>query len=110
MFGAMPKTRLMFEGQITKEYLGFSTHLAFLAPLWQEALDAGPGRGGTVADAVRGGGMAGVANIGSDRKRTGGHLDQAKRYALAPLAGASGPPGPDNQPDWEIRKTSGRER
>src|SRR3546814_17806074 len=35
MFGAMPKTRLMFEGQITTEYLGFSTHLAFLAPLWK---------------------------------------------------------------------------
>src|SRR5205085_12413474 len=26
LFGAMPKTRLMFEGQITKEYLGFHPH------------------------------------------------------------------------------------
>src|SRR3546814_14113199 len=38
IFGAMPKTRLMFEGQITKEYLGFSTHLAFLAPFWKEEI------------------------------------------------------------------------
>ncbi len=30
LFGAMPKTPLMMEFQITKEYLGFSTHLAYL--------------------------------------------------------------------------------
>src|SRR3546814_1568868 len=86
IFGAMPKTRLMFEGQITKEYLGFSTHLAFLAPLWKEALDADTGRGGTVAGMVRRGGMAGVANVGSDRNWTGGHFDQANWYAFGRLA------------------------
>ena len=86
IFGAMPQTRLMFEGQITKEYLGFATHLAFLAPLWKEALGADTGRGGTVADMVRGGGMAGVANIGSDRNWTGGHFDQANWYAFGRLA------------------------
>ena len=30
LFGAMPKTPLMMEFQITKEYLGFATHLAYL--------------------------------------------------------------------------------
>ena len=41
LFGAMPKTPLMMEFQITKEYLGFATHLAYLAPLYEEALDCG---------------------------------------------------------------------
>ena len=48
LFGAMPKTPLMMEFQITQEYLGLATHLAFLAPLWEEVLRsdtfaAGPG-------------------------------------------------------------------
>jgi alpha-glucuronidase len=30
LFGAMPKTPLMMEFQITQEYLGFATHLAYL--------------------------------------------------------------------------------
>ena len=38
LFGAMPKTRLMLEVQITKEYLGFATHLVYLGPLYEEAL------------------------------------------------------------------------
>src|SRR3546814_7144351 len=90
----------MFEGQITKEYLGFSTHLAFLAPLWKEALDAGTGRGGTVADAVRGGGMAGVANIGSDRNWTGGHFDQANWYAFGRLAWNPGLTSAESAREW----------
>ena len=52
LFGAMPKTPLMMEFQITKEYLGFATHLAYLAPMWEEALDADTqvkGAGSTVA-------------------------------------------------------------
>ena len=40
LFGAMPNTPLMVELQITKEYLGQDTHLAFLAPTWKEVLDA----------------------------------------------------------------------
>ena len=48
MFGAMPKTPLMAELQITQEYLGQSNHLVYLAPMWKEFLDAdtyakGPG-------------------------------------------------------------------
>ena len=30
----------MPEFQITQEYLGFSNHLVFLAPMWREVLDA----------------------------------------------------------------------
>jgi hypothetical protein len=38
LFGAMPKTPLMMEFQITKEYLGFATHLVYLGPLFEETL------------------------------------------------------------------------
>ena len=86
MFGAMPKTRLMLEAQITKEYLGFSTHLAYLAPMWKEVLTADTGRGGTVAQVIAPTGMAGVANIGSDRNWSGSHMDQANWYAFGRLA------------------------
>lgn len=86
LFGAMPRTRLMLEAQLTKEYFGFATHLAYLAPMWAEALDTDTGRGGTVAQTIRGGGMAGVANTGSDRTWSGSHFDQANWYAFGRLA------------------------
>ncbi|HEV8511830.1 MAG TPA: alpha-glucuronidase family glycosyl hydrolase, partial [Cyclobacteriaceae bacterium] len=39
LFGAMQKTPVMMEFQITQEYLGFATHLAFLPSLFKETLD-----------------------------------------------------------------------
>jgi alpha-glucuronidase len=87
LFGAMPKTPLMMEFQITKEYLGFATHLAYLAPLFEEALDADTltaGKGSTVAKIVAG--TAGVANVGADRNWSGSHFDQANWYAFGRLA------------------------
>ncbi|WP_422055656.1 alpha-glucuronidase [Sphingomonas sp.] len=84
LFGAMPKTRLSLELQITKEYLGFASHLAFLAPLFEEVLDADTGRSGSVARTVSM--IAGVANTGSDRNWTGSHFDQANWYAFGRLA------------------------
>jgi alpha-glucuronidase len=96
LFGAMPKTPLMMEFQITKEYLGFSTHLAYLAPLFEETLDADTyvkGKGSTVAKVIDGTlhgykrtAMAGVANIGTDRNWSGSHFDQANWYAFGRLA------------------------
>ena len=96
LFGAMPRTPLMMEFQITKEYLGFSTHLAYLGTMWQEALGADTwanGKGSTVAKVIDGSlhayphtGIAGVANIGSDRNWSGSHFDQANWYAFGRLA------------------------
>jgi alpha-glucuronidase len=96
LFGAMPKTPLMMEFQITKEYLGFATHLTYLAPLFEEALDADTmvkGKGSTVARVIDGElhgskqtGMAGVANIGADRNWSGSHFDQANWFAFGRLA------------------------
>lgn len=95
LFGAMPRTPLMIEFQITKEYLGFATHLAYLGPLFAETLDAKTGwkPGETVADVVDGSaehhaltGMAGVANIGRDRDWSGSTFNQANWYAFGRLA------------------------
>jgi alpha-glucuronidase len=96
LFGAMPGTPLMMEFQITKEYLGFATHLAYLAPLFEETLRAdirGEDHGATVASVVDGSldghaqtGMAGVSNIGTDRNWSGSHFDQANWYAFGRLA------------------------
>ncbi len=96
MFGGMPETPLMMEFQVTKEYLGFSTHLVYLGALWEEVLDAdtwADGQGSTVAKVVDGRlhgheltGMAGVANIGRDRDWSGSDFDQANWYAFGRLA------------------------
>lgn len=96
LFGAMPATPLMMEFQITKEYLGFATHLVYLGPLYEEALESDTfahGPGSTVADILAGGaddrapsGMAGVANIGADRNWSGSHFDQANWYAFGRFA------------------------
>lgn len=48
----MRHTPVMPEFQITQEYLGFSNHLAYLAPLYEECLDSDTyvdGPGSTVA-------------------------------------------------------------
>ena len=96
LFGAMPKTPLMVELQITKEYLGQDTHLVFLAPLFEEVLRAdtwAKGKGSTVAKVIDGSlhgyrrsGIAGVSNIGSDRNWTGSQFNQANWYAFGRLA------------------------
>lgn len=96
LFGAMEDTPLALELQITKEYLGFSTHLAYLGTLWEEVLSAdtyADGPGSTVAKVVDGEltgepltAFAGVSNIGSDRNWTGSHFDQANWYAFGRLA------------------------
>jgi len=96
LFGAMPKTPLMMEFQVTKEYLGFATHLVYLGGLYEEVLRSDThrrGPGATVAKVVGGSqsgqaltGMAGVANIGADRNWSGSHFDQANWYAFGRLA------------------------
>jgi alpha-glucuronidase len=96
LFGAMAKTQLMPEFQITQEYLGFSNHLVFLATMWREVLDAdtyAKGAGSTVTKVVDGSlygqrltGIAGVANTGSDRNWTGHQFLQANWYAFGRLA------------------------
>lgn len=95
LFGAMPKTRLTAELQITQEYLGQSTHLVYLAPLWKEVLDSDTHcdvSNSSVAEVIERfphparGGMTGDANVGSDRNWCGHHFAQANWYAYGRLA------------------------
>jgi alpha-glucuronidase len=96
LFGAMPKTPLVMEFQITQEYTGQGTHLFYEAPMFKEVLDADTyqqGKGSTVASVVDGGlhqyavtGIAGVANIGNERNWTHHPFGQANWYAFGRLA------------------------
>jgi alpha-glucuronidase len=96
IFGAMPRTPVMMEFQITQEYLGFSSHLVFLPKLFEEVLRSDTyarGRGSTVASVIDGSlyghqisGMAGVSNIGNDLNWTGHPFAQANWYGFGRLA------------------------
>lgn len=113
LFGAMPKTPLMLEVQITKEYLGFATHLAYLGAMWEEVLQSDtfrPARGSSVArileTPVKPGaptGMAGVANIGTDINWSGSQFDQANWYAFGRLAWNPQARAADIAADWARR-------
>jgi alpha-glucuronidase len=105
LFGAMPRTPLVLEVQITKEYLGFATHLAYLGTMYQEVLRADTyarGPGSTVAKVISG--MAGVANVGTDRNWSGSHFDQANWYAFGRLAWNPASSAEDIARDW-VRMT-----
>jgi alpha-glucuronidase len=96
LFGALPHTGMFLEVQITKEYLGLATSLAYLAPLYEEVLHTdtyAKGPGSTVARVIDGSlfgnrltGMAGVANVGTDRNWSGSEFNQANWYAFGRLA------------------------
>lgn len=96
LFGALRKTSEMVEFQITQEYLGFSNHLVFLAPLFKETLDNdtySDGQGSTIAKITDGtlrpakiSAISAVANIGEDTNWTGHHFAQANWYAFGRLA------------------------
>ena len=96
LFGAMPQTPLMLEFQITQEYLGYATNLAYLGPLFEECLDADTytkGKGTTVANLLEDynrshgiSGIAGVANIGTDINWCGHLFGQSNWYAFGRMA------------------------
>jgi alpha-glucuronidase len=96
MFGAMPRTPLALEVQITQEYIGESTHLVYLGPQWKNLLDVATGAPGinpTLARIVAGqvdghsdSAIAGVANVGSDPNWCGHEFAAANWYAFGRLA------------------------
>lgn len=96
LFGAMPKTPLMPELQITQEYLGSSVHLVYLAPLFEECLKSDTyarGKGSLVAGIIDGSvekheltAIAGVSNIGNVRNWTGHPFAQSNWYAFGRMA------------------------
>ena len=96
LFGAMKKTQVMPEVEITQEYLGQNIHLVFLATMWEEFLKSDTyqaGTGSTVARVTDGSifprkytAIAGVANVGSDTNWCGHPFAQANWYAFGRLA------------------------
>ena len=96
LFGALKKTSEMVEFQITQEYLGFSNHLVYLAPLFKETLESdtySDGQGSTIAKITDGTlrpakitAISAVANIGEDTNWTGHHFAQANWYGFGRLA------------------------
>ncbi|WP_339899009.1 alpha-glucuronidase family glycosyl hydrolase [uncultured Gilvimarinus sp.] len=96
LFGALQKTNIALELQVTQEYFGFSNHLAYQGPLFEEALQAdtyAQGKGSTISKILAGDvfdykhtGMAAVINPGTDRNWTGHTFVQASWYAFGRMA------------------------
>jgi len=78
LFDNLHKTKMMAEFQITQEYLGQSTHLVFLSPMWKEFFDE------VSPSSMKA--VAGVANIGNDTNWCGHDFAQANWYAFGRLA------------------------
>lgn len=96
LFGAMEKTNVAVEFQITQEYTGQQKDLCYLVTMWKEVLDFdtyAKGQGSTVSKVVSGylfgrkyGGAVGVSNIGDSKSWTGHPLAQANLYGFGRLA------------------------
>lgn len=96
LFGALQKTNIALELQVSQEYFGFSNHLAYQGPLFEEALDTdtyAQGAGSTIGKILAGKvfdykhtGMAAVINPGTDRNWTGHTFVQSSWYAFGRLA------------------------
>jgi alpha-glucuronidase len=96
LFGALEKTNVALELQITQEYGGQGRQLMYLVPQWKDALDfdlhARPEptplkaiAAGKTFGRVHGG-YVGVANVGLDINWFGNHLSQANLYGFGRLA------------------------
>lgn len=96
LFGAMKKTFVMPEFQVTMEYLGHANYLVFLSTMWEECLKSDTyqqGKGSTVARCTDGSiypqkhtAIAGVSNVGLDTNWNGHQFNQANWYAFGRLA------------------------
>ena len=92
LFGAMPNSHIGMEFQITQEYLGFGTHLAYLPVLFSEVLKSHTYKNNnTVADLLVQKNsskslIAGVSNIGSELNWTMHPFGQANWYGFGKLA------------------------
>lgn len=96
LFSAMEKTNMMVEFQVTQEYFGFATHLAYQGPLFEESLRTETyvkGEGSTIGNILEGKtfnskrtGMAAVINPGTDRNWTGHPFVQSSWYAFGRMA------------------------
>jgi alpha-glucuronidase len=96
LFGALTKTNLAIELQITQEYLGQQRHLVYLPPMWKTTLDFDmqAGRQGTPVSAIVNGttfgrpqgGYVGVSNVGLSTTWLGYDLAMSNLYGFGRLA------------------------
>ena len=96
LFGALTKTNLAIELQITQEYLGQQRHLVYLPPMWKTTLDFDmqAGRPGTPVSAIVNGttfgrpqgGYVGVSNVGLSTTWLGSDLAMSNLYGFGRLA------------------------
>lgn len=96
LFGALKKTSIMAELQITQEYMGHSNYLVYLLPMWRKFFDFDTycnGKGSTISKVLKGNvwpqnitAIAGVANTGDQLNWTGHYFAQANWYAFGRLA------------------------
>jgi alpha-glucuronidase len=96
LFGALERTNVTLELQVTQEYMGQARHMVFLVPQWKEVLDfdlEAKGRGTPMSALASGkvfkrplGGFVGVADAGLSDSWFGSHLSQANLYGFGRLA------------------------
>jgi len=95
LFGGIMKSSMFPELQIKQEYLGHTTYLMYLLPLWKEFLDFDThcrSQASCVKDLITDTainkitGIAGVANVGDTLNWTSHHFAQANWYAFGRLA------------------------
>jgi alpha-glucuronidase len=120
LFGAMPKTPLALEVQLTQEYLGCATHLCYLGPLLRECMDADTfarGPGSLLAKVVDGTlgehaltAISAVSNIGSERNWCGHPFAAANWFAFGRLAWDHRLSSPEIAEDWLRMTFSNDER
>jgi alpha-glucuronidase len=102
MFGRMENTNQAIELQVTQEYTGQSTMLAYLGPMWQEVFNADTGatdgsgnllpkrKVGHIVDGTAQGhertSIVGVGNLGNADNLTGHHFSQSNLFAFGRMA------------------------
>lgn len=87
LFGAMPKTNLMAELQLTQEYTGQQKHVCYLIPMFRSFLDSRTccdAENDSVGDVICG--ISAVSNTGDDFCWTGSELAAANLYGFGRLA------------------------
>ena len=117
MFGRMENTNQALELQVTQEYTGQSTMLAYLGPMWEEVLKADTGGAGRVGEVVDGTAqdhedtaIVGVANLGNADNLTGHHFSQANLFAFGRQAWDWKLDSDDIAEDWVRMTWTGDER
>ena len=97
LFGALERTNLAVELQVTQEYFGQARHTVFLGPYWKQTtldFDMNPGGPAMPVKAIvagktfhrPSGGFVGVVNVGLSESWLGNQMSQANLYAFGRLA------------------------